>query len=151
MNIQGTLTGLVPGLFLDEQQQPITGGGGGGGGLFVEHAGGQDYGIRCTSCAFQIGETAQIQSGGLLRATPHAVFPPTTQQTTRESFALFLEPNMNVPLELPSGRSEEEALQSSTASKLDLPPIRARWKAGRSFGDFHWNTINMFAVKEEGS
>ena len=45
--------------------------------------------------AFQVGETTQIHTGGILQATPHAVRGCSGCNSTgvsRESFALFMEP-----------------------------------------------------------
>ncbi len=58
--------------------------------------------------AFQIGETAQIMSGGVLRATPHAVQAvrwPESASICRNTFALFMEPNFDVKMDLPPGRT----------------------------------------------
>lgn len=113
-------------------------------GLYIETRSGEQVRVQCSSCAFQIGETAQIQSGGLLQATPHAVLMASNKAMTRESFALFLEPNFDTPLDVPAGRSASE-VDSEGGTLL---PISARWKPGGTFGDFHWNTIRAFAVKK---
>ena len=43
--------------------------------------------------AFQVGETAQIHTGGLLQATPHAVRGcKGEEKISRETFAIFMEP-----------------------------------------------------------
>jgi len=53
--------------------------------------------IPTDALAFQIGETAQIHTGGLLQATPHAVRGCNQDNikshgVSREAFALFMEP-----------------------------------------------------------
>lgn len=52
---------------------------------------------------FQIGETSQIQSGGFLRATPHAVMPSKFPNVVRNTLAVFMQPNFSTPLDPPSG------------------------------------------------
>jgi isopenicillin N synthase-like dioxygenase len=48
--------------------------------------------------AFQIGETAQVHTGGVLQATPHAVRSGSGEASkgvTRETLAVFMEPEYN--------------------------------------------------------
>jgi isopenicillin N synthase-like dioxygenase len=50
--------------------------------------------------AYQIGETSTIMSGGLLRATPHAVQAvryPESKSMGRSTFAVFMEVGATVP------------------------------------------------------
>jgi len=56
--------------------------------------------------AFQIGECAQVFTGGLLRATPHAVCAPQfpeSQFVARDTFAVFMQPNPDFILKPPIG------------------------------------------------
>jgi len=51
--------------------------------------------IPADCLAFQIGETAQIHSGGLMQATPHCVRGAqgkAAEGISRETFAVFMEP-----------------------------------------------------------
>jgi isopenicillin N synthase-like dioxygenase len=96
--------------------------------------------IPTTACGFQIGETSQIQSGGLLRATPHAV---RSASGTRESFALFLEPEFETPLDLPPGKI---TLEDDGTMPPTVVPLSARWKPGQIFGDFHVATVSAFTT-----
>jgi isopenicillin N synthase-like dioxygenase len=118
--------------------------------------------IPADCCAFQIGETSQILSGGLLRATPHAVLAGTRSSTsspmnsvTRESFALFLQPNEDFVLNLPtttttvsSSSSSLEDMFGTIPQRPDLAPISSRWRNGQTFGAFHWATIQKFVVQD---
>ncbi|GAM22591.1 hypothetical protein SAMD00019534_057660 [Acytostelium subglobosum LB1] len=55
--------------------------------------------------AYQIGECSQVQTGGLLRATPHAVQAikyPESQNIGRSTFAVFMQPDVDVILNTPS-------------------------------------------------
>jgi isopenicillin N synthase-like dioxygenase len=73
-NDHGSLTGLASAMYLDsdgkevQDTDPTSG-------LYVLSRGGELVRVAMPSdvLAFQIGETAQIHSGGLLQATPHAV------------------------------------------------------------------------------
>lgn len=75
-NDHGSLTGLTPALFLDEEGRPLAGGSpDADSGLYVLSRSGElvKADVPQDHLAFQIGETAQIHSGGVLQATPHAV------------------------------------------------------------------------------
>ncbi|EGG22113.1 hypothetical protein DFA_02003 [Cavenderia fasciculata] len=54
--------------------------------------------------AYQIGECSQVQTGGILRATPHAVQAikyPESKGVGRSTFAVFMQPNVDVVLNAP--------------------------------------------------
>jgi len=81
--------------------------------------------------AYQIGETAQVFSGGILRATPHAVRAlkyPESLTMVRDTFAVFMQPNYDFVLEPPSGVDP-----SSVAV--------GQYKKGMDFGEFGKATI----------
>jgi isopenicillin N synthase-like dioxygenase len=111
--------------------------------------------IPSDCCAFQLGETCQILSGGLLQATPHAVLTDPTSTTngvTRESFALFMEPEYNHRLDPPQGVTADECLGTEAETlhqELGLSPLSARWKPGMTYGEFHLATVSAFAVPNE--
>jgi len=66
------------------------------------------------SIAFQIGETSQILSGGLLKATPHTVISNKLGKgISRNTFALFMNPNFDQILRTPDGRGAERVYTSS--------------------------------------
>jgi hypothetical protein len=52
--------------------------------------------IPADCLAFQLGETTQIHSCGVLHATPHCVRAGRTPNVSRETFAVFMEPEMSV-------------------------------------------------------
>merc|ERR1719253_2368396 len=60
------------------------------------------------SIAFQVGETAQIHTGGWLQATPHAVRGSHGGHVSRETFAVFMEPEYHNMMNLPAGRTLED-------------------------------------------
>lgn len=73
---------------------------------------------------FQVGEAAQVMSGGKLVATPHAVVAGTTDGVSRESFALFVEPNWDEPLQPPPGYELGDVLDLEYGDLI--PPLRRR-------------------------
>ena len=95
---QGSLTGLIPAMYLDlhgnEVECPDE-----SAGLYIKSRNGdlKHVQLPINSIAFQIGETAQIHTGGILQATPHAVrgcsgIGGKSSVVSRESFAVFMEP-----------------------------------------------------------
>ena len=70
--------------------------------------------LRCAPCGApllepfpsQVGEALQVHSGGLLRATPHYVrvaAGPAAAGVTRNTFAVFMQPDVDEPMEPPPG------------------------------------------------
>lgn len=139
------MTGLVPGMYIKEGtviENPVP-----TSGLFIQTRSGDPVkvAIPVNCCAFQIGESSQILSGGRLQATPHAVSGTAIPNVTRESFALFLQPNQEFMLNLPTSASMEDL---GTPVRSDIEPIQSRWRPGQTFGEFHWATIKKFVVKD---
>ena len=67
--------------------------------------------IPSNMLAFQLGEVTQIISGGYLEATPHCVVRNSElagRKISRDTFALFMEPNGLEKLGVPEGISESE-------------------------------------------
>ena len=82
-----------------------------------------------THLGFQIGETAQILSGGWLQATPHAVRGTRVPGLSRATFAIFMGPEFDLPMTVPEG-VEPTATQSDTAAEVlprGVPSLRTRW------------------------
>jgi isopenicillin N synthase-like dioxygenase len=148
-NDHGSLTGLVPAMFVDaagtEIPNPDP-----NAGLYIKSRSGEL--VRAvmppggSSLAFQIGETAQIHSGGLLQATPHAVRGADVPGVTRETFAVFMEPNWDGDMVVPPGRTAEEAQTNAAALALPpgVPPLGKRWKEGMDFGQFTDATLSSY-------
>mmetsp|Transcript_13559 Transcript_13559/g.24027 ORF Transcript_13559/g.24027 Transcript_13559/m.24027 type:complete len:489 (+) Transcript_13559:41-1507(+) len=127
-NDHGALTGLVPAMYLDDQTGEPVEYDDPGTGLFICNRKGEVIKpvVPHGSLLFQIGETAQILSGGHLQATPHCVrFGPAGSTgnphkghqhyhaVCRESFAVFMEPEWDFLMHPPAGISEAEVLASS--------------------------------------
>ena len=98
---------------------------------------------------FQIGETSQIHTGGLLQATPHAVRGACIPGVSRAAFAVFMEPNWGGDMQSPADRKPEEAQSSMAEEALPsgVPSLKSRWGTSDcpfttcNFGDFTKATL----------
>jgi isopenicillin N synthase-like dioxygenase len=132
------------------------------GGLHIKSRTGQVHRVSIpeahlhTSLAFQVGETTQIMTGGILQATPHAVQRGTSNHDqddaadpmTREAMAVFMQPEYPFPLLMPRG-IEYEAIQSLEAQQ-QLPhtirTLQSRFTHdGMTFGQFSKTTFAAFS------
>ena len=184
-NDHGSLTGLTPAMYLDAEGREVdihapssnnssstsSGSNSGAdeeeeekeeGGLYALSRGGEVVKVLIPphQLAFQIGETAQIHSGGLLRATPHAVKGSTTkarQGISRETFAVFMEPEMHEPMTMPVGRTVEDVcakqgLMGSEGGKggrgggvgVGVPSLESRWDPSMNFAEFTARTLKSY-------
>jgi isopenicillin N synthase-like dioxygenase len=105
-------------------------------GLYVRtRAGGERKVAIPRDCvAFQIGESAQVMTGGLLQATPHAVQAlawPTSRNVSRSTYAVFMQPDDAVPMHAPEG-TDPRALEVGA------------FKPGMTFGEFAAATFARF-------
>ncbi|GAB5033508.1 Hypothetical protein NocV09_01400420 [Nannochloropsis oceanica] len=135
------------------------------GGLYALSRGGEVVKILLLphQLAFQIGETAQIHSGGLLRATPHAVKGSTTRTKkglSRETFAVFMEPEMHEPMTMPEGRTvddvcKKQGIMESDGGKecegreggrvgVSVPSLASRWDPSIDFAEFTSRTLKSY-------
>jgi len=90
---------------------------------------------------FQIGECSQVNSGGLFRATPHAVQAikhPDSIGISRETFAVFMQPNFDKVMKVPEGKILSEC-------GVD------RFKEGMNFGEFGKVTLELYYKGELGA
>lgn len=156
-NDHGSLTGLVPAMYLDcdgkqvESPDPSAG-------LYIKSRSGELVHVKLPNdaIAFQVGETTQIHTGGILQATPHAVkgcrIQPDPKKMTnksiisRESFAVFMEPEYHGDMDIPKGRTLEDT--QCQDSEVHLPKnvrtLRSRWKPDMNFGEFSDATFAAF-------
>lgn len=105
-------------------------------GLYAKTRDGKEMKIRIPSdcLAFQIGESSQVLTGGLLRATPHAVQAikyPESSSVSRDTFAIFMQPNHDQPMEPPSGYSKDYVAVG-------------QWKSGMTYGEFSSASIGHY-------
>mmetsp|Transcript_2441 Transcript_2441/g.4866 ORF Transcript_2441/g.4866 Transcript_2441/m.4866 type:complete len:343 (+) Transcript_2441:2377-3405(+) len=79
--------------------------------------------------AFQVGQAAQIHSGGLLKATPHCVTYSERPHLSRATYALFLQPEPSIPMMPPKG--------------IQAGPLPNQYKPGMKFTDFTKATVDQ--------
>lgn len=142
---QGSLTGLIPAMYLDadgnqvrcEDEKS---------GLYVQARNGQICHVSLPDDAigFQIGETSQIHSGGVLQATPHAVRGSSIPNITRQAFAVFMEPEYHGTMNLPIDRTVEDVQDASIKLPSSVKTLCSRWKPGMNFGEFSEATFSAF-------
>jgi|EP01033_Poteriospumella_lacustris_P013414 isopenicillin N synthase-like dioxygenase len=130
-NDHGSLTGLAPGMLLDAEGNPAEGVADPDAGLYCMSRSSELYKVNIPKdhMGFQIGETAQIHSGGYLQATPHSVRGARVPNISRESFAVFMEPMWMEPAVCPAGVDPAKAQSQSAALNLPqgVPPLASRW------------------------
>lgn len=152
-NDHGSLTGLLPGMYLDENGQQIQSPDKNAG-LYIKSRGGDTIQVQLPAqhncLAFQIGETTQIHTGGILQATPHAVRGCSMslgEKISRESFAVFMEPEYDGEMEILEGRTIQD-VQNVDKAKLFLPKgvrtLESRFTTGMNFGEFSDATFQAF-------
>jgi len=135
-NDHGLLTGLCPGMFRNEEsEEPECDSPDPDAGLYVRTRQGniQKVIMPRTSLGFQIGLTAQVLTGGCLRATPHAVKAcryPDSATHSRSNLAVFMQPNSDFPITPPPIEYEKTNTEHFTD--------------GMTFGDFGAATIKVF-------
>ena len=146
-NDHGSITGLTSALFMDAagnavaNTDPTAG-------LYICSRSGEmvKVSIPPDQIAFQIGETAQIHSGGHLQATPHAVRGSNVPGVSRETFAVFMEPNWTESMDVPEGIAPESAQSQAAAASLPpgVPSLASRWNPAQTFGDFTDSTLSSY-------
>jgi len=151
-NDHGSLTGLVPAMYFNANGEevpcpdPAAG-------LYIKSRNGElvHVQIPTNALAFQIGETSQIHSGGILQATSHAVrgCDPSRkdcQGISREAFAVFMEPEYFGDMDIPPGKTIEDAQKLDTEKWFpkNVRTLRSRWTPGMNFGQFTEATYAAF-------
>eukprot|EP00161_Ancyromonas_sigmoides_P014336 TRINITY_DN3726_c1_g1_i2.p2 TRINITY_DN3726_c1_g1~~TRINITY_DN3726_c1_g1_i2.p2 ORF type:complete len:192 (-),score=55.44 TRINITY_DN3726_c1_g1_i2:88-663(-) len=148
-NDHGSLTGLSKSLFFSPSGEigacpdPAAG-------LYIRARDGRAVKVAVPdgALAFQIGETAQVVSGGVLRATPHYVRGPSREHAgwSRAQLAVFSGPSWDVPMAPPAGRTVAQALEGTTPDVLPpgVPALATRWTEGMTFGEFGSKTIAAY-------
>jgi len=145
-NDHGSLTGLVSAAYLNEDGSEAKGLSLTKTGLWVQNRQGEiirmSYGPE--DLAFQLGETLQIHSGGLLHATPHAVkfMEDAPENIARTTFALFMEPSKSFKLNLPQ-ESNKDIINTNPIYKF-IPKLEDRFTENMSFGEFCDRTNDLY-------
>ena len=79
--------------------------------------------------AVQLGESTQVHTGGFLEAIPHCVVRNKKlagKKVSRNTYALFMEPNHLEVMKIPEGIPIERA----QAKAFKIPPLSNRWDNG---------------------
>lgn len=132
-NDNSVITGLVPAMFMnDSTGEELPDFCSETAGLFVKSRNGSIMRVRLPAdcLGLQIGEAAQIISGGVLQATPHCVYGheprPDEAPVSRETFAMFIEPQWDAAIGPPAGVGRSEVIRDE--EKDLIPPLSSRWQ-----------------------
>lgn len=132
-NDNSSITGLVPAMWLDDATGEESGcPASSDSGLYVQTRAGDVRKISMPpDClGFQIGEAAQILSGGVLRATPHHVRGHVAKlgeaRVSRETFACFFEPQWDKHIGPPAGVELAEVFKDEETDLI--PPLSNRFR-----------------------
>ena len=82
-----------------------------------------------------------------MQATPHAVRGSSDPGVSRETFAVFMEPNWDELMDIPVGMDLEKAQGREALKHLPsgVPPLSRRWTGNKqNFGDFTEATIKAY-------
>ena len=151
-NDHGSLTGLVPAMYLNADGEEVPSPDPGAG-LYIKSRSGDLVHVQVppNALCYQIGETSQIHSGGILQATPHAVrgcssTVEAARGVSRETLAVFMEPEYHGDMDLPEGRTLEQTQRKEAERHLpsSVRVLRSRWKKGMNFGEFSEATFQAF-------
>ncbi|GAB5370840.1 hypothetical protein AAMO2058_001527800 [Amorphochlora amoebiformis] len=138
-NDHSSLTGLVIGQFVDTQTGKfLEGKPDPAAGLYIRSRTGglfqiqlpKDKGVSVNNTLlFQIGESSQIHSGGILQATPHAVRGANVPKVSRESYAVFMQPKWDEVMNVPKGVNPKNAQSAQAAKQLPsrVPTLASRY------------------------
>eukprot|EP00775_Hariotina_reticulata_P002002 gene2002-2324_t len=133
----GALTGLCSAMYIKDGQEvacpdPSAG-------LYICDRSGQVVQARIPSghIAYQMGQVMAIQSGGLLRATPHYVRAASAGEPgiSRNTFAVFMQPDLATELVAPD---VPEALVQELCCDC------GHWAPGMTFGEFAQLTLHGY-------
>lgn len=151
-NDHGSLTGLVPAIYINSEGKEVACPDPSAG-LYIKARNGNlvHVNIPSDALAFQIGETSQIHTGGILQATPHAVrgCDPNIEGCiglSRETCAVFMEPEYFGHMKIPKGKTIQDAQKPETEKYFprNVRLLKTRWKAGMNFGEFSEATFAAF-------
>jgi len=147
-NDHGSLTGLTSAMYLNNETGESAINTDNKAGLYIRGRHGQlvKAAFPADQIAFQIGETAQIHSGGILQATPHSVKGSSDTKLCRDTFAVFMEPNWDEMMDVPEGISLGDAQNAQATSNLPkgVPALSSRLADNQSFGEFTEKTLSSY-------
>lgn len=142
-NDHGALTGLVQAMFTDMEGNPVPNPDPKAG-LYVKNRKGEiiKANIPAGHLVYQIGETSQILSGGVLQATPHAVRGPQVTGVNRETLAVFMQPRPLEPMQIPSG--DPQVAGKTENLPIGVPPLLSRWNNAMNYDEFTQATFKAY-------
>jgi non-haem dioxygenase in morphine synthesis N-terminal len=146
--LSGSLTGLTPAMFFDKEGKAIPCPDPRAG-LYIRTRQGKTLkAVIPPDCvAYQIGETAQVHTGGILQATPHCVRAAEAEGVSRGTLAVFMEPEWDTPMQAPKDSKPENILRGAKGELMPrgVPPLIKRWKGDeQDFGNFTTTTLEMY-------
>ena len=154
-NDHGSLTGLTSAQWRDDATgQQLAASPDPTAGLYVLRRDGRTVQVTIPphSLAFQLGECQMIHSGALVQATPHAVRASPLPNLSRQTFAVFMEPEPHYSMSLPAGVAVERLLSAKALVNLPtaVPRMERRWKGEDDFGQFTTKTMTAYHPNEGG-
>jgi isopenicillin N synthase-like dioxygenase len=104
--------------------------------------------------AFQIGEAAQVLSGGALVATPHCVVAPkiktnsrnSSRNMSRNTFAVFMQPKWDLVMNLPDGSGD----LNQAGIEIDQQEEAEEKKKTMNFGEFTEKRLSNYYDTKKG-
>ena len=145
-NDHGSLTALTSALFFDAASGAAVANPDPAAGLHIFSRAGEPMRVAIPpdALAFQIGETAQIASGGVLRATPHFVRAPAVAGVARGTLAVFMEPEHGDSVDVPEGAGVAAVLEGDASLPGGVPALGQRWAPGDNFAAFTKKTLAAY-------
>lgn len=153
-NDHGSLTALVASMYIDSATGKVVANADPRAGLWIRSRKGElvQASFPADCMGFQMGETQQVHSGGLLQATPHCVLAShgkgACSGVSRETLAVFMEPEWGHHMKVPAGMGVEGVLAGSGVTSLPkgVPPLAKRWNPDQSqlFGAFTIQSIAAY-------
>ncbi|KAF4677090.1 hypothetical protein FOL47_003541 [Perkinsus chesapeaki] len=138
-NDNSVITGLFSPMILDDATgMPSTKAEDPAAGLYAQNRRGEVLKIQLPpDCiAFQLGEAAQIMTGGHLVATPHMVKGSSVTDVSREQLAVFFEPDWDRVMGLPDGIAMDDMVNAG-ANIPEVPHLSKRYHGPSvTFGQF---------------
>lgn len=93
--------------------------------------------VKNDEALFHVGETAQVMSGGLIQATPHAVVTYGDRSNMyRNTLVTFIMPRSDFIMDSPLG-------DKAIIEQNEVFPLKKKWKQGITFQDYNENYIKF--------
>jgi len=142
------LTMLLSPLYLDQNGNKISPPQDAG--LYVKVRNGENVKVSIPEdcLAVQLGETMQVLSGGILRATPHCVKASmdnnSENEISREQLAMFTACDLNLPMDLPEYSLSWKKVVECPNLPRGVPPLEGRLLGSKDFCEFADRTYKAY-------